>query len=136
LVDEVFGDVTGDGIEEALIVLTVSIRGSAIPYYVYVYAWNGTKPKLIWSFETGDRADGGLRRVFSESGDLALELYGKNKFIAGNLYGGDRPACCPDSFTRSYYKWTGAVFRRTNMLDVLPNPDGSAPYLESADEKN
>jgi len=136
LVDEVFGDVTGDGIEEALVVLTVSIRGSAIPYYVYLYSWDGMKPKLVWSFETGDRGDSGLRRVFSESGGLALELYGKNKFIGGNLYGGEGPACCPDSFTRSYYEWTGAVFRRADKFHVLPNPDGSAPYLRSADQKN
>jgi hypothetical protein len=38
LVDTIYGDVTGDGVDEALVVLTESIHGSLIPYYVYVYA--------------------------------------------------------------------------------------------------
>src|SRR5207249_5569175 len=70
LVDTVYGDVTGDGADEAMVVLTVNIRGTAIPYYVYVYTINGNKPKLLWSFDTGDRAQGGLRRVFAEAGRL------------------------------------------------------------------
>ena len=36
LVETVYGDVTGDGSEEAMLVFTISIRGTAIPYYVYI----------------------------------------------------------------------------------------------------
>jgi hypothetical protein len=35
LVDAFYGDVTGDGIDDAILVLTESVRGSAIPYYCY-----------------------------------------------------------------------------------------------------
>jgi hypothetical protein len=61
LVDSVYGDVTGDGTEEAMLVLFENVRGSAIPYYVYVYAIERDKPKFLWSFETGDRAQGAFR---------------------------------------------------------------------------
>jgi hypothetical protein len=38
------------------------------PYYVYIFIVENGKPELIWHFETGDRADGGLRQVFAEKG--------------------------------------------------------------------
>jgi hypothetical protein len=138
LVESVYGDVTGDGNEEAMLVLTENIRGTAIPYYVYVYAMERNKPKLIWSFETGDRAQGGLRQVFAENGELVVELYGKDKFVGGDLFAEDdsiRGACCPSVFTRSRYEWRDNRFRRKRQLEVLQNPVGSAPFLPLLERK-
>src|SRR5205814_113650 len=56
-----YSDVTGDGIEEAIVILEVSLKGTAIPHIVYIYTAQGDSPKLLWAFETGDRGDGGLR---------------------------------------------------------------------------
>lgn len=139
LVESVYGDVTGDGNEEAIIVFTESIRGTAIPYYVYIYTMDRDKPKPIRSFETGDRAQGGLRQVLAENGELVVELYGKNKFIGGDLFAGDdsiRGACCPSVFTRSRYEWRGRRYRRRGELEVLPNPVGSAPFLPLLERKD
>jgi hypothetical protein len=105
-----YGDVTGDGNEEAMVALGIDNRGSAIPDYVYIFAVEKGKPKLIWDFETGDRADGGLRNVYAENGQLVIELFGKDRFIGGQLYRGDEGLCCPSSFTRTRYKWTGKHF--------------------------
>jgi hypothetical protein len=54
-----YGDITGDKMEEAIVVLSVDNRGSAIQYYVYVFTEEDQKLKLLWDFEAGDRADGG-----------------------------------------------------------------------------
>ena len=138
LVELVYGDATGDGNEEAILVLTENIRGTAIPYYVYVYTMKRKTPKLIWSFETGDRAQGGLRQVFAENGELVVELYGKDKFVGGDLFAEDgsiRGACCPSVFTRSRYEWRNNRFRSKGQVKVFQNPVGGAPFLPLLERK-
>lgn len=79
-----YGDVTRDGSEDAVVVVFENVRGSAIPYYVFIYSIVDGSPELLWSFETGDRADGGLRQVYAESGNLLIELYGKGTSMVAN----------------------------------------------------
>src|SRR4029077_12407536 len=100
-----FGDITGDGAEEAMVVLSIENRGSAIPYDVYIFTMANGKPKVVWAFGAGDRADGGLRQLYADNGQLVIELFGKDRVIGGNLYIGDEGLCCPSSFTRTSYKW-------------------------------
>jgi hypothetical protein len=123
-----YGDVTGDGREEAMVILGVSLRGSAIPHIVYIYTAQGESQKLLWAFETGDRGDGGLRQAYAESGQLVVELYGKNKLTGKNLYQSDpftlEGACCPKFFTRARYRWQDDHFQQEEKEEVLPNPEG------------
>ncbi len=120
-----YGDITGDGIEEAMVALGIDNHGSAIPDYVYIFAIENGKLKLIWDFETGDRADGGLRNVYAENGQLVIELFGKDRVIGGQLYRGEEGLCCPSLFTRTRYTWTGKRFEQTGT-EVLKNPSGGA----------
>ncbi len=120
-----YGDVTGDGIEDAIVVLELETRGSAVPDYVYIFTMEQGRPKLVWDFEAGDRADGGLRQVYADKGQLVIELYGKDRFIGGHLYKGDEALCCPGFFTRTRYKWTGKRFEEI-IKEVLVNPSGDA----------
>ena len=101
-----------------MVALGVDNHGSAIPDYVYIFTMENGKLKLIWEFETGDRADGGLRNVYADNGQLVIELFGKDRVIGGQLYKGDEGLCCPSSFTRTRYKWTGKQFElvRTEVL--------------------
>jgi len=123
-----YGDVTGDGVEEAMVVLEVSLRGTAIPHIVYIYTAQGESPKLLWAFETGDRGDGGLRQAYAENGRLVIELYGKDKLVGKNLYKSDpfalEGACCPKLFTRARYRWQVDYFQQEGKEEVLPNPEG------------
>jgi hypothetical protein len=122
-----YGDITGDGAEEAMAVLGIGTRGSAIPYYVYIFTMDNGKPKLIWDFETGDRADGGLRSIYSDQRDLVVELYGKGKVLGTNLYtddGSSTQTPYPYYFTQTRYKWDGTQFKQNG-----------APTLQS-DSKN
>lgn len=121
-----YGDVTGDGIEEAMMMLGIESKGSAIPEIVYIFGVINGKPKVLWSFETGDRADGGLRQVFADGGKLVIELFGKDRIIGTNLYRGDEGLCCPSSFTRARYEWRGNRFRLVGKPERLPNPRGDA----------
>jgi hypothetical protein len=129
-----YGDVTGDGLEEAMMMLGIEGRGSAIPEIVYIFGLDNAKPKLLWSFETGDRADGGLRQVYADHGELVVELFGKDRVIGTNLYRGDEGLCCPSSFTRARYEWRGNKFELKGTAEVLPNPSHDAnavmPYYD------
>jgi hypothetical protein len=129
-----YGDVTGDGQEEAIVVLSILTGGSAMPNCVYVYTWDQRRPKLLWAFDTGDRTDGGLRRVNAENGYLLVELYGNRRILGKDLYGEDktnRGACRQTLFTRARYKWTGNRFRLASKPEVLPNPIESASLVEN-----
>jgi hypothetical protein len=118
-----YGDVTGDGREEAMVVLYAEVGGAEGSNDVFVYTLKDGMPALLWKFKTGDRAEGGLRKIYAEAGRLVIELAGKDKFVGGDLY--DPPgtltgACCPTVLTRTKYRWIRGRFRRSDEAEVLP----------------
>ena len=131
LVAQTYGDVTRDGVEEAMVVLTESIRGSAIPYYIYVFGIEKKRPKLLWAVATGDRAEGGLRKVYSENGELVIELYGNGARVNGNVFAGDgNGACCPLSITRTRYRWKENRFVQQGKSEIFPSNGGGDLEME------
>ena len=97
-----YGDLTRDGTEEAIISLVVIVKGgTARPHIHYIYTLDKRKLKLLWMFDTGDRADGGLRRIYPEKGLMVVERYSSAK---------SRGTCCPVTFNRSRYIWNGHSF--------------------------
>lgn len=110
-----YGDATGDGQDEAFVILKIETGGSALPQVVYVFEWKNEKPELIWYFRTGDRADGGLRDIRVENGELVIELYGQDRYIFGDvetmkIVGDEEQLCCPTYFTKNRYKLMGNRF--------------------------
>jgi len=127
-------DVTGDGDDEAIVILKVETGGSAIPQLAYVFTWKNGAPELLWPFRTGDRADGGLKDIRSENGLLTVELYGQDRFLlgqteTGKITGDEEQLCCPTFFTRTQYKWNGNAFlmQGKRLTYSLANP--TAPPL-------
>lgn len=137
LVEVVYGDATGDGIEEAFIVQSRSTGGSASPFYVYIYTIKDEKAKLLWAFYAGERGDGGLRSISAYEGTLVVELYGKNRVINSEPKNLDDQigVCCPKFFTRSRYVWIDNRFLQMYKEEVLPNPQGNAAYLPLLERK-
>lgn len=151
-----FLDLTGDGQDEAVVVLKVETTGAAIPQLVYVYEWKNDKPELIWNFRTGDRADGGLKDIRYENGETIVELYGQDRFLlgqaeTGKITGDEEQLCCPTHFTRTAYKWNGKSFtmqgkRLTfetgqsskppteNLGDIMNDPVKSKKFLDANDK--
>lgn len=134
-----FMDVTGDAQDEALVILKIETGGSAIPQIVYVFTWKDGKPELIWPFRTGDRADGGLKDLRAENGELVVELYGQDRFVLGQMetgkIGDDREQlCCPTYFTRSFYKWNGKNFLMQRKRLTFSIADSTSPPVENMGE--
>jgi hypothetical protein len=134
-----YGDVTGDAVEEALMMLGIESRGSAIPQIVYIFGLAEGKPKVLWSFETGDRADGGLRQVYADGGNLVVELYGRGKVIGTNLYADDGTRSqqpYPYLVTRSRYRWLRNHFKLIGKPEEFSDPTGYGsavmPYYDGS----
>jgi hypothetical protein len=134
-----YGDVTGDGADEAFVILKILTAGSAIPQIVYVFTWKAEKPALIWHFRTGDRADGGLKNIYAENGSLVVELYGQDRYILGEvetmkITGDEEQLCCPTHWTRTSYLWNGSEFRMQGKRLTFSVADKNAPPVENKNE--
>ena len=133
-------DLTNDGQDEAVVVLKIETGGAAIPQVGYVFDWEADKPELIWTFRTGDRADGGLKDVRTENGEAVIELYGQDRFIlgqveTGKVTGDEEQLCCPTYFTRTRYKWNGNTFLMSGKRLTYSTADPSATPLENWGDK-
>jgi hypothetical protein len=131
-----FGDVTGDGQDEAFVILKIVTAGAAIPQSVNVFTWKNDAPELIWTFRTGDRTDGGLKNVYAENGEVVVELYGQDRFILGEvetskITGDEEQLCCPDFFTRTRYKWNGRNFLMQGKRETRSITAPNAPPVEN-----
>jgi hypothetical protein len=137
-----FFDVTGDGQDEAMVILKIVTAGSAIPQIAYIFTWKDNAPELIWYFRTGDRADGGLKDLRPEDGMLTVELYGQDRFLLGEvetskITGDEEQLCCPTFFSRTRYKWNGKNF----LMQVKRQPysisdPSAAPQENLGDHEN
>lgn len=127
LEDVEFSDLTGDGKEEAILWMSIQTGGSMIPNLVYIYTLKNGKPKFLWGFLSGDRAAGGLKKVYSEDGKLIVEFFGDTKFIENKnefkfpseLSEVPRGLCCPIEFTQFYFKWNGKNFAAERSPELI-----------------
>lgn len=110
-----YGDVTNDGVEEAMISIYPLMDGNCQCEMVFVYTLKNKKAKLLWSFDTWDRAEGGFKTVYAEKGNLAVEIFGDNRFENGEWkfnFPKDKfnGYCCPTAYTKIIFKWNGEKF--------------------------
>ena len=104
-------DVTGDRHKEAIVAVGNLCDCSGVWFGVYVYKLSGKKPtRLLWAFQTGDRAVGGLRNVYGQRGALIVELYGSGSGpnLPPKTYYGAQ--CCTQDYTQRRYRWNGRRF--------------------------
>lgn len=133
-------DVTNDGQPEAIVILKVETGGAAVPQLVYIFEWKDGKPELIWNFRTGDRADGGLKEIRSEGGELVVDLYGQDRFLlgqteTGRITGDEEQLCCPTHFTRTHYRWNGNVFLMNKKRLTFSLTEPHIPPQENLGDK-
>lgn len=111
-----FFDITGDGQDEALVILKVLTGSITIPQNIYIFEWKDNSPELLWNFRSGDRADGGLKNIYLENGELTIELFGRDRYIFGDMetskiVGDEERLCCPTNWTKTAYKREGNIFK-------------------------
>lgn len=121
-----YADLTGDGEEEAVLVMATITSGSDRPYLVFVYTMAGERPRRLWVYETGDRSNYGYRAASVSDGQLLLELY-KPKIVESQ--GKQHNLSQSDTFVRDYYKWDGATFAKIKREESPIGPDDSKPWV-------
>lgn len=134
-----YGDVTGDAQDEAFVIIKIETGGAALPQIVYIFEWKNEKPELIWYFRTGDRADGGLRDLRAENGELIVELYGQDRYIFGEvetlkIVGDEEQLCCPTYFTRNRYKLINGRFVLQGKRQTFSVAEPNAAPIENMGE--
>lgn len=113
-----YGDLDGDGKEEAIVALTYHTGGTANWSYVYVYKLERRLTKLLARMQTGSRADGGLLRAFVRENLLVIDFSDTEKRIAD---------CCSEGYVRVRYRWQNGAFveegtRERGKLDLHEGP--------------
>lgn len=115
-----FADVTGDGRKEAIVIVGNLCDCSGVWFGVYIYKMAGRKPsRLLWSFRTGDRAVGGLRRVYARKGNLIVELYGLGSAPNKPPQDYHGAQCCTNDYTQRKYRWNGKRFVQRGKRRLL-----------------
>lgn len=117
----VYGDVTGDGREEAAVVLYYDGGGTGWFSRGFLFAARGGRLALLATFEGGDRADGGIREASIKGGVLSVqrnELERLNGVVSG--------LCCPVYRVTTDYRFEGGrlvPFGEPRKVEAGPDSD-------------
>jgi hypothetical protein len=96
-----YGDLDGDGRDEAAVELRFGTGGTASWHYLYLYTLVRGAPRLLAILESGSRADGGLVKVEIRDRLLVLEFQDPERRMAD---------CCSEGFVRVTYLWRQGQF--------------------------
>ena len=110
-----YGDVTGDDVEDAVVVLHIGGPGNPRPYGVLVYTATAGSTRLLWTHTSGGGSHGGLRDAYAKDGQLIVEEYNPNivdadgkKFYLGSA----------KTYTRVSRRWDGQTFQRAGSEEL------------------
>jgi hypothetical protein len=121
-----YDKLTSNDKDDAVIVLSYGAGGSGMYGSIFIYTTINNTLKLIWSIDTGDRSDGGLRDVYIEKGNLIIETY-NNEGLG---------ACCTKSFTKSAYKWVNDNLQLINAVKVSVSETSASPIYNKSKKRN
>lgn len=121
-----YADLTGDGKEDAIVVLKITTRANPTPSCIFVYALQQNVLKMVFVRETGDQAFGGLRKVYAQEQQLILETYKPDTItVNGQAVTLDSSS----TYQRECYQWGRNEFEKT-CTEVFPNQkEDSAPWV-------
>lgn len=97
-----YGDVTGDGSDEAAVTVYYTGGGTGAFSKGFLFALQGGRLKLLTTFEGGDRADGGINEVRIEGGALIVRRNEPER-----MNGVPVGLCCPVYLITAKYRWDG-----------------------------
>jgi hypothetical protein len=96
--DVVYGDLTNDGADEAVVLTLCNTGGTGQFTDGIVFTARAGKPVVLGTLGVGDRADGGVYRAEIRNGTLFVDRFGQD---------GSSGACCPQYVETSAVRWNG-----------------------------
>lgn len=106
----VYGDLDGDGAEEAVIVTYYNGGGTGRFTGIDVYSIRDGQPVVLGGIPGGDRGDGGIDTVEL---DGAIVVVGRLMSVEGD------GACCPSKLARERWRWSGSAFVEDEAARVV-----------------
>ena len=109
-----YGDINGDGKDEAVILSMCNTGGTGNFTEAYIYEIQNGKPIRIMLLSGGDRAFGGLRKAWIEDQILIVE---------SNDAGPAGGACCPEFIVTNKYRYEGKRLReigKSTSREIYP----------------
>lgn len=138
LKDVGYADLTGDGMEEAVVdVDSVSCGGSCDggSDLFYVYTIQKGRPKLLWRIESGDMAYGcGLKSFEADAGGVNIEVFRDCRLEGASLVnepGEHAMKYESKMFTRLRFEFENGNFALKSR-EVFPYPPGNVMNYEAA----
>ena len=89
----IFADLTGDGVDEAVVPISSGGSGGSIAYAVFGYLGGDLKEFL---------------EVKPEAGRVTVAVEGGVLVDTEPLYAPEDPLCCPSQLHHTYYRWDGS----------------------------
>ena len=122
-----YGDLIGDGAEEAIVKLNYSTGGTANWDYLYVYRLRNGHLILLGRLESGSRGYGGLMKVSVRDKLLVTDFADKDKL---------RGECCSAGYIRVEYRWQNGAFvdfgtRHYGDMELHEGPKGMYKWEEA-----
>src|SRR5438477_12032199 len=97
----VYGDLDGDGTDEAVVHLNYGTGGTQNWDFLYIFKRTHNRTHLIALLESGSRAYGGLVRRSIENGQLVLDFADAERRVRD---------CCSEGFIRVRYRYRNGAF--------------------------
>ena len=125
-----YGDLDGDGREEAAVPLFANACGGTIitGERVLVYTLRVGRPIALPEFDYVDEGcEKGKECGFSRS-PVPLLVYDKDEkaLVIENQYQTEGDAtCCPSLYRRTWYRWDGSLFRAYKKSEVMKREEGN-----------
>lgn len=112
-----FGDLDGDGADDAAVILVANPGGSGTFYSLEAVRNESGEPVQLASYSLGDRAQ--IRSLAIEGGQVTLQMV---------THGPDDPMCCPTQIVRNTYALEGGklVEKGSEVIGKVEEPSGTA----------
>jgi hypothetical protein len=109
-----YGDLTGDGTDEAAVTLYYTGGGTGAFSKGFVFTLRAGHLFLLTTFAGGDRADGGIREVQIKDGLLWVQRNEPERLQ-------DAPVglCCPKYIITTRYKWDGRTLNQVGAAQKV-----------------
>lgn len=111
----VYGDVDGDTADEAIVLTVCNTGGTGNFSEGFIYGMKDGNPALLARIEGGDRAYGGLRKVFIENGKIIKVERSAPGELGAN--------CCPEQIETTIYRFeNGSLVQvgEKTLRDIYP----------------
>ena len=127
-----FGDLTGDQIEEAIVVLGIFTSGTSRPGVIFVFGNERGQPKRLWVYETGDRWNHGYHNAYVKDAQLVIERY---KPTLVEYQGETHDMSSSSTYVRDYFKWVGGTLHKVRSEETPVAPDDKNPWVSRTQKK-